>query len=153
MELNHDFTVAVPEEEAWALLTDVERIAPLMPGAQLLEADGDDYKVLVKVKVGPITAQYQGVATMTEADEAVGRIVIDAKGRDTKGQGNASALVTVGMTGAGPSTDVTVHTDLTISGKVAQMGRGVVDRGQQQAARSVRQEPRDASGAVDSRVE
>jgi carbon monoxide dehydrogenase subunit G len=108
------------------VLSDVERIAPLLPGAQLQEVEGDDYRGIVKVKVGPITAQYKGTATFIELDETAGRMVLKATGRDTRGQGNASAMVTVTMSPDGDGTKVNVSTDLTITGKVAQFGRGVL---------------------------
>jgi uncharacterized protein len=126
MELKNDFTVDVPVSEAWSVLTDLERIAPLMPGAQLQEVEGDEYRGVVKVKVGPITAQYKGVATFVERDEAAGKVVLKAAGRDTRGQGNATALITAQMTPVGEGTSVSVLTDLTITGKVAQFGRGVM---------------------------
>jgi carbon monoxide dehydrogenase subunit G len=126
MELNNDFRVSLPPPEAWKVLTDVERIAPLMPGAQLQEIDGDEYRGLVKVKVGPITAQYKGTATFEERDEAKGHLVLKASGRDTRGQGNASASVAVDLAPDGGGTHVSVLTDLTITGKVAQFGRGVL---------------------------
>lgn len=126
MELNNEFAVSVPVEEAWAVLTDLERIAPCMPGAELQEVEGDEYRGIVKIKVGPITAQYKGVAQFQERDEASHRAVIKAEGRDTRGQGNASAIVTASLTPEGAGTKVVVATDLTITGKVAQMGRGVL---------------------------
>lgn len=126
MELNNEFRVGVPVPEAWKVLTDVERIAPLLPGAQLQEVEGDEYRGIVKVKVGPITAQYKGAATFLEREESSGRVVLKASGRDTRGQGNASATITVNMTPDGDGTKVTVATDLTITGKVAQFGRGVL---------------------------
>ncbi|HUF34162.1 MAG TPA: SRPBCC family protein [Acidimicrobiales bacterium] len=126
MELTNDFRVNVPVDEAWAVLTDVERIAPCMPGAQLTEVEGDEYRGNVKVKVGPITAQYKGTARFVEKDEAGHRAVLEASGRDTRGQGNASATVTATLTADGNSTAVTVVTDLTVTGKVAQFGRGVL---------------------------
>ena len=76
------------------MLLDLERIAPCLPGAQLTEVEGDEYRGIVKVKVGPITAQYKGVAKIDEADEANRKVVLQAEGRDTRGQGNASATVT-----------------------------------------------------------
>src|SRR6516225_11234380 len=112
MELTNDFLVDVPVPEAWKVLTDVERIAPLMPGAQLQEVEGDEYRGIVKVKVGPITAQYKGVATFVERDEAAGKVVLKASGRDTRGQGNASALITATMVPDGDGTKVSVNTDL-----------------------------------------
>ena len=126
MELVHDFTVKAPIDKAYATLTDVERIAPCLPGAQLTEVEGDTYRGLVKVKVGPITAQYKGTAKLAEVDEAGRRIVIDAAGRDTRGQGNAKATIVVTMQAEGAGTKVDVATDLSVTGKVAQFGRGVL---------------------------
>ncbi len=126
MELTNEFTVPVPVERAWELLTDVELIAPCLPGAQLQEIEGDEYRGVVKVKVGPITAQYKGAATFQEQDEAARRLVLKAEGRDTRGQGSASALITVKMSEESGRTHVTVDTDLTIKGKVAQFGRGMI---------------------------
>ena len=126
MKLEHDFRVGVPVAEAWSTLLDIERIAPCMPGAQLQEVDGDEYRGVVKVKVGPITAQYKGVARLTEADERAGRLIISAEGRDTRGQGNASATISAQLTADGDGTRVAVETDLNVTGKVAQFGRGVM---------------------------
>jgi uncharacterized protein len=126
MKLEHDFRVGVPVAEAWSTLLDIERIAPCMPGAQLQEVDGDEYRGVVKGKVGPITAQYKGVARLTEADESAGRLVIAAEGRDTRGQGNASATISALLTADGDGTRVRVETDLNVTGKVAQFGRGVM---------------------------
>jgi uncharacterized protein len=126
MELNNEFRVPVPVSETWKVLTDVERIAPMLPGAQLQEVEGDEYRGVVKVKVGPITAQYKGAATFVDVDEAAGKVVLKATGRDTRGQGNASAIITATMSPDGDGTKVTVATDLTITGKVAQFGRGVL---------------------------
>ncbi len=126
MELTDEFRVDVPVPDAWKVLTDVERIAPMMPGAQLQEVEGDEYRGVVKVKVGPISAEYKGKATFLERDESAGRVVLKASGRDTRGQGNASAVITATMTPDGDGTKVAVLTDLTISGKVAQFGRGVL---------------------------
>ena len=126
MELKNDFRVGISVPEAWKVLTDVERIAPLLPGAQLQEVEGDEYRGVVKVKVGPITAQYKGAATFVERDEAAGKVVLSASGRDTRGQGNASATITATMEPDGDATKVTVVTDLTVTGKVAQFGRGVL---------------------------
>ena len=126
MELTNEFTVDAPIEQAWSVLTDLERIAPCMPGAQLTEVEGDEYRGNVKIKVGPITAQYKGVATFVSKDDAAHTAVLKAEGRDTRGQGNASATITATLTPAGAGTKVVVGTDLTITGKVAQMGRGVL---------------------------
>ncbi|MGD9798475.1 MAG: SRPBCC family protein [Acidimicrobiia bacterium] len=127
MELSNEFTVGVPVDEAWKVITDLERIAPCMPGAQLQEVEGDEYRGVVKIKVGPITAQYKGVASFLEQDVAARRAVLKAEGRDTRGQGNASATITAQLVSEGEATTrITVDTDLTISGKVAQFGRGVL---------------------------
>lgn len=126
MELNNEFEVNAPIDKAWAVLTDVERIAPCLPGAQLQEVEGDEYRGIVKVKVGPITAQYKGAATFVERDDENHRAVLKADGRDTRGAGNASALITAQAVAVGDRTKVTVSTDLTVTGKVAQFGRGVM---------------------------
>lgn len=126
MELTNEFRVSVPVADAWAVLTDVERIAPCLPGAQLQEIEGDEYRGIVKVKVGPITAQYKGKATFQSKDDDAHIAVLKAEGRDTRGQGNASALITATLTPDGDGTEVKVVTDLTITGKVAQFGRGVL---------------------------
>jgi uncharacterized protein len=127
MELTNDFTVNAPIDTAWETLTDVERIAPCMPGAQLTEIEGDTYRGLVKVKVGPITAQFKGQASFVEKDSEQHRAVLKAEGRDTGGKGNASALITAQLEPvADDVTKVTVATDLTITGKVAQFGRGAL---------------------------
>lgn len=127
MELINEFTVLAPIERAWSVLIDLETIAPCLPGAQLQEIEGDEYRGIVKVKVGPITAQYKGKATFVEKDESERRVVLRADGRDTRGQGNASALITAELVSTTPdSTTVKVSTDLTVTGKVAQFGRGVM---------------------------
>ena len=126
MELTNEFHVNVPVERAWAVLTDIETIAPCMPGAALEEIEGDEYRGGVKIKVGPITAQYKGKATFLSKDDVNHIAVLKAEGRDTKGQGNASATITATLKAAGTGTDVVVSTDLTITGKVAQFGRGVL---------------------------
>ena len=126
MELTNEFRVDVPVDQAWDVLTDVERIAPCMPGAQLQEIAGDEYRGIVKVKVGPITAQYKGAARFIEKDDAGKKAVLKAEGRDTRGQGNANATITATLEADGDGTAVKVVTDLTVTGKVAQFGRGVL---------------------------
>ena len=127
MELNDSFEVAHRIDAVWGVLTDVERIAPCLPGAQLTGSDGDVHEGLVKVKVGPITSQYKGKASFTERDDDAHRLLMSASGRDTRGAGNASAEITVTLEAVTEtSTRVSVHTDLTITGKVAQFGRGVL---------------------------
>jgi hypothetical protein len=97
-----------------------------MPGAQLKEVEGDEYRGIVKVKVGPVTAQYKGAARFLERDEAGRKVVLRAEGRETRGQGNANATITAQMTPDGSGTAVSVVTDLTVTGRVAQFGRGVM---------------------------
>ena len=127
MHLDHQFTVNVPVERAWSVLTDVERIAPCLPGAQLTGVDGNVYTGHVKVKVGPITAQFAGRATFVERDAVARVAVVRGEGRDTGGKGSASATITATLTDVGNNqTECAVRTDLTITGKVAQFGRGAL---------------------------
>ncbi|CAN5866858.1 SRPBCC family protein [soil metagenome] len=126
MELLNEFRVPVPIDKAWEVLTNVERIAPCIPGAQLLSVDGDDFTGVVKVKVGPITVSYQGEASFKEKDAGAHRAVIKANGKETRGQGNAAAVVTLELKDEGDATSCVLTTDLTISGKAAQFGRGVL---------------------------
>ena len=127
MDLNHEFTVPVPVADAWKILTDVERIAPCLPGAELQEVEGDTYRGVVKVKVGPIQAQFKGQASFVERDDNAHKAVLKGEGRDTGGKGNASALITAELTSeSAASTKVVVTTDLSITGKVAQFGRGAM---------------------------
>lgn len=126
MELINEFRVPVSVEQAWGVLTDVERIAPCIPGAQLLSVDGDEFTGTVKVKVGPITVQYKGKAAFEQKDDAARRAVIRANGKETRGQGNAAAVVTAELKDDGDGTLCVLTTDLTISGKAAQFGRGVL---------------------------
>ena len=125
--LNHTFSVNVPIAEAWNVLTNVERIAPCLPGAQLQEVEGETYRGVVKVKVGPIQAQFKGQASFVERDDAAHKAVLRGEGRDTGGKGNASALITAQLTGiTSGTTKVEVTTDLSITGKIAQFGRGAM---------------------------
>jgi carbon monoxide dehydrogenase subunit G len=126
VKIEDEFRVDVPVDETWKVLLDVERIAPCMPGAQLQEIEGEEFRGIVKVKVGPITAQYKGAARIVETDENAHKLVLKADGRDTRGQGNASATVTATLTPDGTGTRVHIDTDLNITGKVAQFGRGVM---------------------------
>ena len=127
MDLNHEFIVNVPVTDAWIILTDLERIAPCLPGAQLTEVEGDTYRGQVKVKVGPIVAQFKGQASFVTRDDLAHTASLKGEGRDTTGKGTASAIITAQLTSITPtSTKCTVVTDLTISGKVAQFGRGAL---------------------------
>ncbi len=125
MEMTDSFEVARPIEEAWTVLTDVERIAPCLPGAQLQEIEGDEYRGVVKVKLGAITAQFKGAAVFEEQDADRRRMALRAKGRGT--QGNAEALITASLEPVSDATtQVNVDTDLKVTGRVAQMGRGII---------------------------
>src|SRR5947199_1922646 len=126
MNLEHEFAVPVPIDEAWQVLLDVERIAPCMPGATLTSVDGRDFAGSVKVKVGPITVTYDGKATFDEVDEAGRRVVIAGIGKETRGAGTAAATVTATLVDEGASTKVRVETDLNVTGRPAQFGRGVM---------------------------
>jgi carbon monoxide dehydrogenase subunit G len=126
MDLEHSFTVPVGIDTAWAEFQNIASIAECFPGATVTGVDGDSFEGSVKVKLGPIALVYNGSGTFTEKDDAAHRFVVDAKGKDKRGNGTAGATVTVAMEGSGSSTDVNVHTDLAITGKPAQFGRGVM---------------------------
>jgi uncharacterized protein len=126
MKLEHSFSIPVGIEQAWATLLDVERIAPCMPGAAVTSAEGDEYTGSVKVRLGPITLTYKGKARIVEKDEAAHRAVIDAQGRDARGNGTAAATVSATLTPQESATRVDVVTDLNVTGKPAQFGRGIM---------------------------
>jgi carbon monoxide dehydrogenase subunit G len=136
MELEHTFTVPVGVEQAWAEFQDIASVALCFPGATVSGVEGDTFSGSVKVKLGPIALVYNGSGTFTEKDETAHRFVVDAKGKDKRGNGTAGATVTLtmtessagstGSTGSTDSTDVKVHTDLAVTGKPAQFGRGVM---------------------------
>jgi len=127
MQLENKFTIAAPIEEAWAALNNPETVAPCFPGATLTEYTGDSFTGTVKVKLGPISLTYKGKGTYVERDDAAHRVVIDATGRDSRGNGTAVAKVTGSMIADGPDkTAVTMVTDMTITGRPAQFGRGVI---------------------------
>ena len=126
-QLVNEFTVNRPIEEAWAVITDVERIAPCLPGAELQEIEGDVYRGVVKVKLGSITPQFKGQATFIDRDDPGHRAVLKAEGRDTGGRGNAAAEITAQAESLSPtSTRCVVTTELHITGRVAQFGRGIL---------------------------
>ena len=127
MDLHHEFTVPVPAADAWKILTDLERLAPCLPGAQLTEIEGDIYRGQVKIKVGPILAQFKGQASFVSRDDTNFLASLKAEGRDTGGKGNASATITARLEPVSASSaKCTVDTQLNISGKVAQFGRGAL---------------------------
>lgn len=127
MQLENKFTIAAPIEEAWAALNNPETVAPCFPGATLTEYENDSFTGTVKVKLGPISLTYKGKGTYIERDDANHKVVIDATGRDSRGNGTAAAKVTGSMKAAGPDkTEVTMVTDMSITGRPAQFGRGVI---------------------------
>lgn len=126
MHLEHSFIVPVGVDEAWAILTDIERVAPCMPGATLDTVDGDDFTGTVRVKLGPISLTYKGKASFVENDETAHRVVLNAQGRDARGNGAAAAKVTAQLEVVDTGTEVCVVTDLDITGKPAQFGRAVM---------------------------
>ncbi|HEU5008037.1 MAG TPA: SRPBCC family protein [Jatrophihabitantaceae bacterium] len=126
MELDHSFTVPVGIDETWRVLLDIERVAPCMPGAALESVDGGEFTGTVKVKLGPISLTYKGKAAFVEKDETAHRAIIDARGRDARGNGTAAAKVTATLSEEDGGTTVAVHTELDITGKPAQFGRGVM---------------------------
>jgi carbon monoxide dehydrogenase subunit G len=127
VELKHTFTVPAPVETAWATLLDVEGIAPCFPGAALTSVEGDEFAGTVKVKLGPVSLQYAGKGRFVERDEAARRVVLEANGSDKRGNGTAGATVHARLEPAGEDrTTVVVETDLKVTGRPAQFGRGVL---------------------------
>ena len=125
MKINNEFTVSVPVEQAWDIMLDLERVAPCLPGAAIQESQGDEYQGTMKVKIGPITANYKGTVKVEEADEENHRAVVQATGRDARGQGTASATIVSTLQGEGEQTRVSVETDMHLTGRAAQFGRGI----------------------------
>jgi carbon monoxide dehydrogenase subunit G len=127
MDLRHEFTVPASIDQTWSAFNDIESVAVCFPGAKVTAVEGDTFTGTVKVKLGPIALLYNGTGTFVEKDESAHRMVIDAKGKDKRGNGTAGAHVTATMTEQGTSTHVEVLTDLNITGKPAQFGRGVME--------------------------
>ena len=128
MKIANQFTVSAPIEQAWDVLCDLEQVIPLMPGAALIGHEGDEYLGKVKVKVGPVTSEFSGKVRFAEQDRDSYRAVIDAKGKESRGTGNAAATVTAVLHADGEHTGVTVDTDLKIVGKLAQFGSGMLQQ-------------------------
>src|SRR5689334_5663900 len=126
MELEHSFIIPVPPEQAWPVLLDVERIAPCMPGATVDSVDGDVIKGRIKVKVGPVQLTYAGTAHFTERDEQARSVTLEASGKETRGAGTASATIRSTLQDEGGQTNVVVHTTMSVTGRPAQFGRGVM---------------------------
>ena len=128
MKIANEFTVNAPIEDAWNVLTDLEQVIPLMPGAQMTGREGDEVLGKVKVKVGPVTSEFSGKVHFVEQDAAAHRAIIDGKGKEARGTGNAAATVTAQLHDAGDHTRVTVDTDLKIVGKLAQFGSSMLQQ-------------------------
>ena len=126
MKIENEFTVSLPIERAWEVLTDLAEIAPCLPGAQLTGVEDGVYSGKMKIKVGPVISDYAGTARFIEKDDEAHRAVIDAKGKDSRGAGNAAAAIHASLRAEGDRTVVSVNTDLNISGKVAQFGSGMI---------------------------
>ncbi len=127
MELKNEFSVAIPIDQAWQIFTDLEKIAPCLPGANLTGVDGENYLGSIKIKVGPITTTYKGVAKWQSLDPLSYRAELLAEGKEAKGTGGATAKVEAKLSALEDKTLVTIVTDLSISGKVAQISRGVLN--------------------------
>ncbi|TDD31547.1 hypothetical protein E1287_26075 [Actinomadura sp. KC06] len=126
MELDHDFTVPVPVDQAWSVLLDVERVATCMPGATLDSVEGDEYKGRMKVKVGAMTVTYRGSARIVSADESSRTVTLEASAKEARGSGTASATVQAKLHEEDGTTCVTVHTKLNVTGRPAQFGRNIL---------------------------
>ena len=128
MKIANEFTISAPLDDAWDVLTDLAQVVPLMPGAQLIGQEGDDYMGKVKIKVGPVISEFTGKAKFVDLDRENHRAVINASGREARGTGNAAAVVTAQLHPDGNNSRVTVDTDLKIVGKLAQFGSGMLQQ-------------------------
>lgn len=125
MKLENEFTVDAPVDEAWEVMLDLERVTPCLPGASLTEQQGDEYKGKMTVRLGPVKQEYDGAVKFLETDEENRKAVLKADGKDQRGQGTASATITSTMSEENGGTKVKVETDMQLTGKAAQFGRGV----------------------------
>lgn len=128
MKIANEFTVSAEADKAWEILMDLEQVVPLMPGAQLVGQEGDDYLGKVKVKVGPVTSEFNGKARFLSKDDTLRQAVVSASGKEARGTGNAAATVTLAVHEDGEKSRVTVDTDLKIVGKLAQFGSGMLQQ-------------------------
>lgn len=133
MKLENEFTVDAPVDEAWGVMLDLERVTPCLPGASLTEQEGDEYKGKMTVRLGPVKQEYNGTVKIEDTDEESHRAVLKADGKDARGQGTASATITSTLQDENGSTRVKVETDMRLTGRAAQFGRGV----QQDVARKL----------------
>ncbi|HZY64292.1 MAG TPA: SRPBCC family protein [Rubrobacteraceae bacterium] len=125
MKLENEFTVDAPVDEAWEVMLDLERVTPCLPGATLTEQEGDEYRGKMTVRLGPVKQEYNGTVRFEETDEENQRAVLKASGKDQRGQGTASATITSTMSEENGGTKVKVETDMQLTGRAAQFGRGV----------------------------
>lgn len=127
MQLLNKFEIPVSADRAWPVLLDIERIAPCLPGAVIETVEGSDYKGRVHIKAGPVSVSYAGRLRLTDVDNDAHSVVLDAEGREQKGSGTVKAKISARLTPSGPDTsEVEIQTDLAITGKPAQMGRGLI---------------------------
>ena len=128
MVIENSFEVGAPPDAVYAFLLDVNRVVACVPGAELSEVvDPNTFKGRVKIRVGPVTVAYAGTARITDRDDAARKAVLSGEGRETTGPGNARATATMQVTGSDGGSQVTVHTDFTVAGRVAQFGRGLME--------------------------
>src|SRR5262245_15001776 len=127
MEFDNTFTVSAPIDDVWDAMLDVERVAPCVPGASVVEKTGDNaYKVAIKVKLGPVSMTYKGDVEVVESDAEARRAVMSAKAKESRGQGTADATVEMRLSQENGATRGAIHTDVAISGKAAAMGQGII---------------------------
>src|SRR5271169_3975564 len=126
IHLLNSFELDLTPERSWALLSDIERIAPCVPGARLAEVEGDEYRGSIKLKLGPITAEYRGAGVIKEADAAARRMLVVGKGRDVHGQGAASAVMIATVVAEGAGSRVNIATEVQVAGKIAQLGKSMM---------------------------
>lgn len=126
MKLEHRFVVPAPPEAVWEALDHLDEYAPCLPGAALTGVDGDEFTGTVKVKLGPVSMTYSGTGRFIERDTGAGQVVVEAKGKDKRGNGTAGATVTAHIVAEGDGTAIDMVTDLSVTGKPAQFGRGVI---------------------------
>ncbi|MEV4235496.1 SRPBCC family protein [Nocardia sp. NPDC049737] len=126
MKFENTFSIPAPAAQAWRVLLDLERIAPCVPGATITGRDGDDYRGKIKVKLGPVTLSYTGTIKIASQDEAAGIAVLEGGGREARGNGTAKAMITCRLVESAGVTEVFVETDLAVTGKPAQFGRGAL---------------------------
>jgi uncharacterized protein len=126
MKLTNEFVIRAPVEQVWPVLLDIERVAPCLPGASITNYENDEYHGVIEVRLGPISARYSGIVAIESADEVARQVVMRARGKEVRGQGTATAMITSAITETDDGAQIVVETDLQISGPAAQFGRGVM---------------------------